>query len=148
MAARKDKTSLKQELEIAAIYQRIENCALATDSTYAGTSSELPMRALIPSFTVQPLLENAIIPRHRTPARRRRSALSAARAKTTSLTLRISNPGRAECRRREKTGNKMAMSNIRQRFEFAYGNRATVEVEESDDAFSVFLRFPIEEASA
>ena len=47
-----------------------------------------------------------------------------------------------------KGGNQMALANIRQRFELAYGAKASVDVEESDDAFSIKLRFPCEEHEA
>ena len=59
----------------------------------------------------------------------------------------MSNPVAPDAKR-DKSGNNMAMSNIRQRFELAYDNRATVEVDMSDEHFSVFLRFPAEEATA
>ena len=42
-------------------------------------------------------------------------------------------------------GNKMAMANIRQRFELAYGNRASVTIDDEDNSFTVTLRFPIDE---
>ena len=36
----------------------------------------------------------------------------------------------------------MALANIRQRFELAYGSRASVDVDHSDDRYTVTLRFP------
>jgi hypothetical protein len=39
----------------------------------------------------------------------------------------------------------MAMSNIRQRFDLAYGSRASVDVDDSDNRFVVSLRFPANE---
>ena len=39
----------------------------------------------------------------------------------------------------------MAMANIRQRFELAYGRRGNVDVESSDTNFTVRLRFPLDE---
>jgi hypothetical protein len=47
--------------------------------------------------------------------------------------------------RRKKSGNKMAVSNILQRFELAYGKRAKVTVQESDREYSVLLIFPYDE---
>jgi hypothetical protein len=41
----------------------------------------------------------------------------------------------------------MAMANIRQRFELAYGNRATVDVEEKDSVYNVKLQFPCDESA-
>ena len=56
----KDRTTLKEELETAAIYQRIEKLRLGDRLKVRWDVDELPMRALIPSLTIQPLLENAV----------------------------------------------------------------------------------------
>ena len=53
-------TTLKAELEVAAIYQRIEKLRLGYRLKVRWDVNELPMRALIPSLVIQPLLENAI----------------------------------------------------------------------------------------
>ncbi len=55
--APKDRTTLKEELEVAAIYQRIEKLRLGDRLSVRWDVGELPMRALIPSLTIQPLLE-------------------------------------------------------------------------------------------
>ena len=62
------------------------------------------------------------------------------------LRISIRNPV-APNRARKKEGNKMAMANIRQRFELAYGSRATVNVEETDSEYKVQLQFPCEEST-
>jgi len=139
----RDRTSLKQELEIAAIYQRIEKLRLGERLKVRWDVADLPMRAAIPSFTVQPLLENAIyhgielLPEGG-------EVVVTGRRDEDYLSLRVSNPV-APGSKRAKSGNKMAMSNIRQRFELAYGDRATVEIDEQDDAYAVFLRWPAAE---
>jgi two-component system sensor histidine kinase AlgZ len=146
LGSSKDRTTLKQELEIAAIYQRIEKLRLGDRLKVRWDVAELPMRALIPSFTIQPLLENAIyhgielLPDGG-------EVVVTGRREDDFLSIRIANPVAADAELK-KDGNQMAMSNIRQRFELAYGNRATVEVDAQDDAFSVLLRFPADETSA
>ena len=55
-----ERSSLKQELETARIYQRIEDLRLGDRLSVRWDVAELPMRARIPSLTIQPLLENAI----------------------------------------------------------------------------------------
>ena len=140
-----DRTSLKQELEIAAIYQRIEKLRLGDRLSIRWDVAELPMRALIPSFTIQPLLENAIY--HGIELLQDGGEVVVTGKRDGDyLTIEIANPV-APNADRKKDGNKMAMSNIRQRFELAYGNRATVDVDEQEDSFSVFLRFPADEIS-
>jgi len=42
----------------------------------------------------------------------------------------------------------MAMSNIQQRFELAYGNKASVDIDDGGDHFTVTLRFPLDEGEA
>ena len=48
---------------------------------------------------------------------------------------------------RGRSGNKMALANIRQRFELAYGNRASVDAEEKDRVYNVKLQFPCDESA-
>jgi two-component system sensor histidine kinase AlgZ len=139
----RDRTSLKQELEIAAIYQRIEKLRLGDRLRVRWDVAELPMRALIPSFTIQPLLENAIyhgielLPDGG-------EVLVTGKREDGYLSIRMWNPVAPDAKRK-KHGNKMAMSNIRQRFELAYGNRASVEVDSQEDSYSILLRFPADE---
>ena len=60
------------------------------------------------------------------------------------LEISVTNPVAAG-KARDKDGNKMALANIRQRFELAYGNRATVTVNEGGGRYTVTLRFPADE---
>jgi two-component system sensor histidine kinase AlgZ len=141
-----NKSSLKQELETAAIYQRIEKLRLGDRLAVRWDIGELPMRARIPSLTIQPLLENAIyhgielLP-------------DGGEVKVTGkrdgdhLQIAISNPV-AVGEKRTTGGNKMAMSNIQQRFELAYGNKANVDIDDGGDRFTVTLRFPLDEGEA
>lgn len=141
-----NKSSLKQELETAAIYQRIEKLRLGERLAVRWDIGELPMRARIPSLTIQPLLENAIyhgielLP-------------DGGEVKVTGkrdgdrLQITISNPV-AVGEERATGGNKMAMSNIQQRFELAYGNKANVEIDDGGDFFAVTLHFPLDEGEA
>jgi two-component system sensor histidine kinase AlgZ len=100
------------------------------------------MRALIPSLTIQPLLENAIyhgielLPDGG-------EVLVVGKRDDNYLEITISNP-LAPGEKRAKGGNQMALANIRQRFELAYSNRATVDVEATDSSYAVKLRFPRE----
>ena len=141
----KDKTTLKQELEVAAIYQRIEKLRLGDRLIVRWDIDDLPMRALIPSLTIQPLLENAIyhgielLPDGG-------EVLVKGERDGDQLRISISNPVHGVDRK--KGGNKMAMSNIQQRFDLAYASRGQVEVDDGDDRFAVTLIFPYEESTA
>ena len=140
-----ERTTLKEELETAAIYQRIEKLRLGDRLKVKWDVADLPMRALIPGLTIQPLLENAIyhgielLPdggEVRVTGKRNNDVLD----------ISISNPVAVD-QTRKTGGNKMAMSNIRQRFELAYGHRAEVEVRESETEYSVQIVFPYEEGA-
>jgi two-component system sensor histidine kinase AlgZ len=142
----KDRSTLKQELEVAAIYQRIEKLRLGDRLQVRWAVDDLPMRALIPSLTIQPLLENAIYHGIELLPDGGEVLVHGTRDGD-DLVISMSNPVATDTER-SKRGNRMAMSNIRQRFELAYGPRASVDVEDPGDRFSVHLRFPCEEKEA
>lgn len=139
----KDRTTLKQELEVAAIYQRIEKLRLGDRLSVRWDIETLPMRSLIPSLTIQPLLENAIYHGIELLPDGGEVVVTGTRDGD-NLCIRIANPVVAG-KQSEKDGHHMAMSNIKQRFDLAYGARGSVTVEEKSDEFSVTLLFPNEE---
>ncbi len=140
----KNRTSLKVELETAAIYQRIEKLRLGDRLQVRWNVDDLPMRALIPSLTIQPLLENAIyhgielLPDGG-------EVIVDGKRDGGHLEISVSNPV-ATGKQRSTDGNRMAMSNIQQRFELAYGSSAKVTVDDGDSTFKVTLRFPYTES--
>ena len=142
----KDRTTLKEELEVAAIYQRIEKLRLGDRLNVDWNIGELPMRALIPSLTIQPLLENAIYHGIELLPGGGEVTVNGVRSDG-DLEIEIRNPVPQD-NSGGKGGNQMALANIRQRFELAYGSKASVDVKASDDVFSVKLRFPCEEHQA
>jgi two-component system sensor histidine kinase AlgZ len=139
------RTTLKEELEVAAIYQRIEKLRLGDRLNVRWDIDDLPMRALIPSLTVQPLLENAIYHGIELLPDGGEVVVTGERDDD-YLVITITNPVAAG-KTRSIDGNRMAMENIQQRFALAYDNRATVEVDDGDSTFSIKLRFPYEERS-
>jgi len=140
-----DRTSLKAEFEVAAIYQRIEKLRLGDRLNVRWDVADLPMQALIPSLTIQPLLENAIYHGIELLPEGGQVTVTGT-CDEQDIKISISNP-LAPGKRRVKGGNKMAMTNIRQRFDLAYGNRASVVVNENDTNFTVSLTFPLDERS-
>ncbi len=137
-----DRSSLKQEFETAAIYQRIEKLRLGERLAVRWDVGNLPMRARIPSLTIQPLLENAIY--HGIELLPDGGEVHiAGEVDGDALRISISNPV-AVGEARSEEGNQMAMSNIRQRFELAYGSKASVQINDEGERFTVNLRFPYE----
>ena len=141
LSTNKDLSSLKEEFEIAAIYHRIEKLRLGDRLEVRWNIDSLPMRALIPSLTLQPLLENAIY--HGIERLEGGGTVEVdGRRDDDSLAISISNPVPAGAPGK-LDGNKMALANIRQRFDLAYGSDADVSVDEEDDQYRVTLRFPL-----
>ena len=138
-----NKTSLEEELEVAKIYQRIEKLRLGDRLRVRWDIDALPMRARIPSLTIQPLIENSIY--HGIELLPDGGDVTVCGKRDGRyLQIVISNPV-APGKMRGREGNKMAMANIRQRFELAYGSRASIDVEDRDDRYTVTLRFPLDE---
>jgi two-component system sensor histidine kinase AlgZ len=146
LSSTRNKTSIKEELEVAAIYQRIEKLRLGDRLNVRWDIAELPMRARIPSLTIQPLIENAIYHGIELLPEGGDVVVSGKRDGR-FLQIAVSNPV-APGKSRSKNGNKMAMANIRQRFDLAYGSRASVDIDGTDDRYTVTLRFPIDEDDA
>ena len=147
LGAQRERTSLKEELELAAIYQRIEKLRLGDRLNVRWDVDELPMRALIPSLTVQPLLENAIYHGIESLPEGGKVIVSGQRDGD-QLRISVTNPVSTANNgsRDPKKGNQMAMANIRQRYDLAYDGRARVDVRQDPGEFSVTLLFPCEMA--
>ncbi len=125
-------------------HQRIEKLRLGDRLAVRWDIASVPMRTQMPSLTIQPLLENAIY--HGIELLPEGGEVVVSGSKTdTHLTLSISNPV-ATGEKRTTGGNQIAMANIQQRFELAYGNNGSVDIEDADDQFTVTLRFPLDEA--
>jgi two-component system sensor histidine kinase AlgZ len=145
LSSNRNRTTLKEELEVAAIYHRIEKLRLGDRLNIRWDIEDLPMRARIPSLTIQPLIENAIYHGIELLPEGGEVVVSG-RRDGKYLQIEVTNPV-APGKSRSKDGNKMALANIRQRFELAYGNRATIDVAVEDDTYTVVLRFPAEDES-
>ncbi|MFK8029991.1 MAG: sensor histidine kinase [Gammaproteobacteria bacterium] len=135
------KVRLKNELEMARMYQRIEELRLGDRLKVEWHVDELPMRALIPGISIQPLLENAIY--HGVEPLANGGTISiSGEFKNDHLSIMISNPVPTDKSEGRKGGNHIALNNIRQRFELAYDGLANVKTSLIDHQFSVYLRFP------
>ncbi|MBT8087439.1 MAG: histidine kinase [Gammaproteobacteria bacterium] len=135
-----DMSSLQQELDIAKTYERIEKLRLDDRLNVRWELGALPMHARLPTFTIQPLLENAIY--HGVELLPDGGEIVVSGRQDGNLfELQLTNPI-AEGRARDDEGNKMALSNIQQRFELAYEGKGFVDLTERDGWFTVTLRFP------
>ena len=136
---------LKEELELSRIYQRIEALRLGDRLEVKWDVAELPMRAFVPGLTVQPLLENAIY-HGIEPLERGGTVTISGRVVGGEVELVVSNPvALKSAQTEERAGNRLALDNIRQRLELAYGGRGSLTVEQQPELYRVTLRFPYTE---
>lgn len=133
--------SLKQELELARIYQRMEQQRLGDRLAVEWIVEDVPMRAMIPGLTLQPLLENAIY-HGIEPDPSGGVVRITGRRQGDMISITVSNPRPPAANQSSRAGNRMALNNIRQRLELAYGKRASLDVVEDPDSYEVCLSFP------
>ena len=132
--------TLREELEVARIYQRIEQLRLGERLQVRWQVAALPSDAIVPSLLLQPLLENAI--GHGVePLPEGGTVTVEGRCDGDVIEIEISNPVSATARA-VRSGNRMALDNIRQRLELAFPGRASVDVAEDGELYRVTLRFP------
>ena len=132
--------TLKEELEVARIYQRIEQLRLGERLHVIWDVADLPMRALVPGLLMQPLLENAIY--HGIEPRPTGGIVTVSGTldgDIIGLTVRNPLPETGEA---AHTGNRIALENIRERMELIYPGRSSVEANRVGDEYIVRLRFP------
>ena len=135
---------MKEELELTRIYQRIEELRLAERLRVEWRVRDLPMRAIVPSLSVQPLLENAIY-HGIEPLDGGGTVTIDGVVDGEDVVVTVANPIARETNGSVRPGNQHALDNIRQRLRLAYGERGRVEVKETPDRYEVTLRFPYDE---
>lgn len=133
--------TLREELEVARIYQRIEQLRLGNRLQVRWMVGDLPAEAIVPSLLLQPLLENAI-GHGIEPLPEGGTVTVEGRAVNGEVSIEVSNPVSATARA-VRSGNRMALDNIRQRLDLAFPGRGSVEVDESETAYRVKIRFPL-----
>jgi two-component system sensor histidine kinase AlgZ len=132
---------LREELEVAQAYQRIEQLRLGERLQVSWLIGDMPAHVLVPSLLLQPLLENAI--GHGIESRPDGGTVTVeTRMDGATLEIGVSNPLPPH-HRPASTGDPVALDNIRQRLELAYPGRSAVKVEHSGDHYRVTLRFPL-----
>ncbi len=136
---------LKEELELTRIYQRIEALRLGSRLDVRWDVGSLPMRAFVPGLTVQPLLENAIY-HGIEPLERGGTVTISGRVVDDEVELVVSNPvAEGGATGEPRAGNRLALDNIRQRLDLAYGGRGSMTVEQGPGRYQVTVRFPYSE---
>ncbi|MEQ1578947.1 MAG: histidine kinase, partial [Steroidobacteraceae bacterium] len=138
---------LKEELEVARIYQRIEQLRLGERLQVRWNVADTPMRALVPSLLVQPLLENAVYHGIETLPQGGTVTITS-RFDGSMIELEVRNPLSLDVAPKERRGNRLALDNIRQRLDLAWPGQSRVEVTQEGGEYRVLLAFPYEGPAA
>jgi two-component system sensor histidine kinase AlgZ len=134
--------SLEQELEIARVYQRMEEQRLGSRLSVDWQLNGISLQTQVPGLTIQPLLENAIY-HGIEPLEAGGVVTVVGKEQDDMVTITVSNPLSTDKQQRARHGHQIALDNILQRLELAYGNKARLEIEQTVDQFQVMVGFPL-----
>lgn len=131
---------LEEELEIARVYERMEQHRLGSRLQVDWQLGSLPAGAEIPGLTIQPLLENAIY--HGIEPSPRPGTISVlGESDGRHIHITVTNP-LPPTGMMSRPGHGLALDNIRERLELAFGTEGTLTVDAGPDRYTVTLRFP------
>ncbi len=138
---------LRDELEMARVYQRIEQLRLGERLQVLWDTEQLPGNALIPALTIQPLLENAIY-HGIEPLPGGGTVTLHGELDGNQVRVTVTNPIDAHVQLTRHAGHRMALNNIRERLQLAYAQKGELKIEVNEHTYRVTLSFPLEEQRA
>jgi two-component system sensor histidine kinase AlgZ len=134
--------SLAEELDLAEKYLQMEKRRLGHRLTVSWRVTELPNGAAVLPLTLQPLLENAVS--HGIQPRVDGGEIRVyGRNENDSIVITICNP--LGPKDHISPGNGMALGNIRERLELAFGTTASLITHQDDEQFFAVLSLPYAE---
>ncbi|MGD9603146.1 MAG: sensor histidine kinase [Gammaproteobacteria bacterium] len=134
--------TVADEFALARHYLRIEALRLGARLQVDWATDDVPPATPIPPLTLQPLLENAIY-HGIEPLPEGGTITLQGRRDGADIEFVIRNPRTVSSAR---SGNRVAQENVRLRLEAHFGARGTLVTDESDHAYAVTLRIPLDEA--
>ncbi len=140
MSEQNEMVTLSKEVELARQYLAIEELRLGERLKVHWDTQSMPPDALIPPLILQPLLENAVY--HGIEPLPDGGAIDVRLYLDSDvLNLEVSNPVQAHAKPRI-AGNKMALSNIRERLALLFDVEAKYQVESDADHYRVHILIP------
>lgn len=134
--------SLAEEIALCQHYLNIEKLRLGTRLTVTWDTGAPDLASQIPPLLLQPLLENAVY--HGIEPMPEGGAIRVTiQQKPHELHITIRNPLPNQ-QALKRSGNKLAVDNIRQRLELAYHGQARLDLTQDDGQYRVDLHLPIE----
>ncbi len=131
---------LAEELEIARVYERMEQHRLGGRLRVDWALGDLPRSAEIPGLTIQPLLENAIY-HGIEPATTPGQITVTGTSDGNRIRIAVSNP-RPAANEAARPGHGLALGNIRERLELAFGDQGRLTVTDEAGHFTATIEFP------
>lgn len=139
MSDEQELVTLRSEIELSRQYLALEQLRLGERLQVDWQLGDLPPDALIPPFILQPLLENAVYHGVEPLAEGGRIEVQLY-GEDRELHLRVRNPAGAQPVR--SNGNKIALSNIRERLALLFDIEARYEVEAGAGHYQVHIMMP------
>lgn len=139
----RERVTLEQELNFTRSYLRIEAQRLGDRLQVDWTLKNLPMQAPVPALILQPLVENAVYHGIEPRAGGGRVHILGTYNRGV-LRLEVRNPLPETTARAHPNGNRMALDNIRERLQLAYGPEARLEMDQREGLYRVRVLFPVE----
>lgn len=140
MTDQKELVVLSKEVELARQYLAIEELRLGERLQVRWDTQNMPPDALIPPLILQPLLENAVYHGIEPLAEGGIIDVRVYR-ESDELHMEVSNPAKNQAATRT-SGNKMALSNIRERLDLLFDVEAKYQVETDADRYIVHILIP------
>lgn len=140
MADQRELVTLSQEIQLARQYLALEQLRMGERLQVQWYTENMPGDALIPPLVLQPLLENAVY--HGIEPLTAGGIIEVRiYGEGNELHLQVSNPVTASAAPKTD-GNKMALSNIRERLSLLFDVEADYRVERSTDSYRVHIIIP------
>lgn len=130
--------TLSEEIETVKGYLRIEEIRLGDKLLVNWRIPKALLSATLPRLVIQPLVENAIL--HGVSRLRARGVMHiSAQLENNDLMIDVENP-LPPAEAPEKSGTGVAIANIEQRIKLIYGNRARLQLGETQGEFGALFR--------
>ena len=139
MADNRQLTQIAEEIDLAKQYLNIEQLRLGERLQVEWDTADMPPDALIPPMVLQPLLENAVY-HGIEPCSGRGTIHIRIHRDGDQVHILLRNPYRQESERR--SGNRMALANIRERLALHFDAEASIKTTAIDDWYQVHIVIP------
>lgn len=137
-----DLVALKDEVALAQRYLALEQLRMGERLQVRWRTQYMPARALVPPLVLQPLLENAVY--HGIEPLAAGGTIDIdIHEKNGQLHLSVRNPLSGSARLSD--GNRLALSNIRERLSLLFDVEAEYRVERNDESYHVHIVIPLRE---